>query len=72
MFAHVKVAEELRKEFPKGTRIQLERMDDPFSKIPFGTLGTVRCVDDAATIHVNWDTGVTLGLVYGEDKYHKI
>lgn len=28
-------------------------------------------VDSMGTIHVAWETGSTLGVVYGEDKCHK-
>lgn len=29
-------------------------------------------VDDMATIHINWDTGSSLGAAYGEDKIQKV
>jgi hypothetical protein len=29
-------------------------------------------VDDAGTVHVRWDCGSGLGLVYGEDMYEKV
>lgn len=35
---------------------------------PAGTLGTVENVDDIGTIHVAWDTGNHLGIVYNEDE----
>ena len=61
----------LREKFPNGTRIELERMADAQAP-PVGTKGTVFFVDDIGTIHVRWDTGSTLGLAYGEDRYHKV
>lgn len=57
----------LRSTFPPGTRVKLLHMDDPYTKIPEGTLGTVRHVDDIGTIHVSWDGYCCLGVVYGED-----
>lgn len=57
---------ELKNKYPHGTRIKLVHMDDDQAP-PSGTLGTVRCVDDTGTVHVNWDNGSNLGVVYGED-----
>ena len=68
IFPDRKVVEDLRKQYPAGTRVELLKMDDPYTKIPIGTLGTVQSVDDAGTIRVKWDTGSTLGIVYNEDE----
>ena len=59
--------EDLRERYPKGTRVELIRMEDPQAP-PIGTKGTVTAVDDIGTIHVNWDTGSSLGIAYGEDQ----
>ena len=59
----------LRVKCKPGTRVCLVSMDDPYSLLKPGSLGTVEAVDDIGTIHVNWDCGSYLGLVYGEDKY---
>lgn len=68
-FIDKEMLESLRKEFPKGTRVELVRMDDPYNTVlKPGCKGTVRCVDDIGTIHVSWDCGSSLGVVYGEDK----
>lgn len=61
----------LRSRFPKGTRVELVRMEDPQAP-PVGTLGTVRGVDDAGSILVSWDNGSGLSIVYGEDVCRKI
>ena len=53
----------LRERFPKGCRVELIRMDDPQAP-PVGTKGTVTHVDDIGTIHVAWDNGSSLGVVY--------
>lgn len=59
---------DLRRKYPKGSKVRLTQMDDPYTTIPKGTIGTVSKVDDAGTIHVNWETGSSLGVVYGVDK----
>ena len=65
--------EQLRKEYPIGTRVELIHMDDPYNKklVP-GCKGTVRWVDAWGTIHVNWDCGSGLGVVYDEDSCRKV
>ena len=65
------VIDALRKEFPKGTRVELVQMDDPQAP-PIGTKGTVRGVDDMGSIMVRWDTGSGLSVAYGEDVCRKI
>ena len=62
----------IKEAYPKGTRLQLIAMEDPYAPIDSGTKGTVRCVDDMGTIHMQWDNGRTLGLIYGEDSFRKI
>ena len=62
-----KLLEDLRERYPEGTRVELVRMEDPQAP-PVGTKGTVTAVDDIGTIHVNWDTGSSLGIAYGEDQ----
>ena len=57
----------LRKRYPKGSRVKLICMKDPYRDLEAGTLGTVMSVDDIGTIHVAWDCGSTLGVVYGVD-----
>ena len=62
----------LRECYPKGTRVELVSMDDPFNtKLVPGCQGTVVSVDSIGTIHVCWDCGSCLGLVYGEDYFRK-
>ena len=63
--------ERLRQQYPAGTVVKLVRMDDSQAPPP-GTLGTVRYVDDIGTIHVSWETGSSLGVVYGMDKIEKV
>ena len=62
----------LRERYPKGTRVELVHMDDPYNrKLVPGCKGTVRWVDDMGTIHVDWDCGSGLGIAYGEDSCRK-
>ena len=56
----------LRDRFPEGRRVRLVQMDDPQAP-PQGTEGSVMFVDDTGTVHVKWDTGGSLGAVYGVD-----
>ena len=59
---------DLRSRYPKGSRVKLISMNDPYCwDLNPGMLGTVMHVDDIGTIHVAWDCGSTLGVVYGED-----
>ena len=61
----------LRERFPKGTRVELVKMDDPQAP-PIGTKGTVRGVDDIGSIMVAWNNGGSLSVAYGEDICRKI
>lgn len=64
--------QKIKNDYPAGTRVQLVHMADPYVKIPVGTKGTVRNVDDIGTIHVLWDNGRTLGIAYGEDECERL
>ena len=67
-----KEVEALRKKYPKGTRVELVSMEDPYSRLPEGTRGMVDAVDDIGTIHVRWDNGSGLGIVPGVDMVRKV
>ena len=64
--------ERLRREYPKGCRIVLDHMDDPYTHIPPGTQGVCTGVDDAGSICCHWDTGSSLSVAWGADTCHKI
>ena len=64
-------AAECRLNYPPGTRILLEHMDDKFA-VPDGTRGTVDHVDDAGQIHMRWDNGRTLAIVPQVDSFRKL
>lgn len=70
-FPNKEIVEQVRSQYPVGTRVELTQMDD-FQAPPIGTKGTVIGVDDTASIMVNWDNGSGLHIVYGEDKCKKI
>lgn len=58
----------VKEHYPVGCRVELVYMNDEFNhKLTEGCRGTVRVVDDMGTIHVNWDCGSRLGVVFGED-----
>lgn len=61
----------LRSRLSAGTRIILVEMNDVQAP-PVGTKGTVRGVDDAANILVDWDNGSSLNLIYGVDRYSEL
>lgn len=61
----------LKMKYPIGTVVKLVLMEDPFAPTK-GTLGKVFHIDDTGTIHIKWDNGSTLGVVYGIDKVRKI
>ncbi|NLN26013.1 MAG: DUF4314 domain-containing protein [Bacteroidetes bacterium] len=71
-FPSREIVESIRKQYPKGTRVKLLHMNDTYSKLQYGDLGTVISVDDIGTIHVSWDKGGSLGVAFGEDLCEKI
>lgn len=70
-FPRREVVERIRKEFPEGTRVRLEYMND-IQAPSLGTLGTVTGVDDTGSIMVRWDNGSSLSVVYGADRCSKV
>lgn len=71
-FPPKEIVEQVKKEYPSGTRVELIELNDTFRHFEAGLKGTVSCVDDTGTIHVDWDNGSHLGIVYGEDSCQKI
>ena len=65
------IVKRVRKEYPIGIRVKLAKMDDAQAP-PIGTKGTVKGVDDTASIMVSWDHGSSLNVIYGEDVCIKI
>lgn len=67
-----RLAESVKQMYPPGTRIELICMNDPYSPVSSGTRGTVQSVDDLGTIFADWDNGLSLGVVPGEDVFRKL
>ncbi len=70
-FPDRETVERVRKEYPEGTRVILEKMDDVQAPPP-GTMGTVIGVDDTGSLLMRWDNGSGLNVVYGEDRVRKM
>ena len=64
--------EALREKYPQGCRVELVKMDDPYREMPSGMRGVVTGVDDSGSIHVNWENGSSLAVVYKEDECRKV
>ena len=70
-FPNKAVVEQIRSQYPAGTRVELVQMDDAQAP-PVGTLGTVWGVDDTGSIMVHWDNGSGLNVIYGVDICRKV
>jgi hypothetical protein len=53
----------------RGARVRLEYTSDPHTRLVPGDIGTVFLVDSTGTVHVNWDSGSSLGLVPNVDRW---
>ena len=71
MFMKPYQIDNLKRQYPEGTRVKLGSMSGE-SKMPSGMEGKVEFVDDIGSIHVNWSNGSTLALIPGEDSFSKI
>lgn len=70
-FPSKEIVEQVRRQYPVGTRVELVKMDDVQAP-PIGTKGTVEGVDDTASLLVAWDNGSHLNVIYGEDAVRRI
>lgn len=61
----------LRKQYPKGTKIELLEMDDVQAP-PIGTVGIVQGVDDLGSLLVRWENGSSLSVIDEVDRVKKI
>lgn len=59
-------------EIRPNNRIELDHMDDPYTKLKPGDRGTVAFIDGIGQIHIKWDNGSSLALIPGEDQFHKV
>jgi len=62
--------ERTRRAYPPGTVVEVAQPDPRRSLIP-GDRGTVRGVDAAGTVIVDWDSGSKPGIVYGVNSVRK-
>ncbi len=71
---NVKVVEsrQMMSKIKVGTRIMLDKdMNDP-QPILKGEMGLVDFIDGIGQIHMKWDNGRTLALIFGVDEFHII
>ena len=59
----------LRKQYPVGTRIRLDSMQDPYAPVEAGMTGKLDYIDDAGQFHMKWDNGRALALIPGVDSF---
>ena len=71
MLIDEKLVQCMKETYPTGTRITLDHMGDDPRPIPDGTKGVVNHVDDMGTVHCTFGNGRRLGLIPGEDTFHK-
>ena len=64
-----KMVKFIQEQYPPGTRIRLNSMNDPYAPVTPGTEGVVDVVDDDGQLHMKWDNGRTLALIPGEDSF---
>ena len=60
-----------RKQYPAGTKVVLEAMDDQQAP-SVGTIGEVIAVDDIGQLVMKWQNGSGLNLIPGEDSFRKV
>ena len=64
--------EVLKRKYPSGTKIMLDLMGKDPRPVPPGTKGIVLFVDDIGTVHCAFENGRQLGLIPGEDFFHRL
>ena len=61
--------ENLRKQYPVGTKIQLISMRNEKYPILPGTIGEVTHIDDLGSIHMKWQNGSSLAIIPEVDSF---
>ena len=61
--------EQLRKQYPKGTKLQLISMRNETYPVLPGTVGEVTHIDDAGSIHMRWENGSSLAIIPEVDSF---
>ena len=59
----------IEKLYPVGATVILDHMNDPQAP-PSGTKGEIIAIDSIGQIHVKWENGSGLALIYGTDSFH--
>lgn len=60
-----------REKYPPGTRMVLLGTTEERDPVPIGMRGTVHLIDDQGQMHMKWDNGRTLPLIY-QDSFRKL
>ncbi len=71
MFPTEEEVRRIRERFPEGAEVRVDRMGDDPRPVAPGTRGRVLHVDDIGTVHCVFEDGRVLGLVPGEDAFHR-
>lgn len=61
--------EQLRKQYPKGTKLQMITMRNEKYPVPPGTVGEVTYIDDIGSIHMKWENGSSLAIIPEVDSF---
>ena len=61
--------EQLRKQYPKGTKLQMITMRNEKYLVPPGTVGEVTHIDDMGNIHICWQNGSSLAIIPEVDSF---
>ena len=65
--------ERLRQQYPKGTKICCDSMNEDPRPIPPGTtIGEVVGVDDAGQVMTRWSNGSSLSVIPDVDSFHVV
>ena len=64
--------EQLRKQYPKGTKLQLISMRNEKYPILPGTVGEVTHIDDIGNIHVRWQNDSSLAIIPEVDSFRVV
>lgn len=64
-----KLLDFLRDQFPLGSRIMLTEMKADPQPLPPGSTGTLNHIDEAGQFHILWDSGISMALMPGADRF---
>ena len=64
--------EQLRKDYPAGTKIQLSSMRNEKYPVLPGTIGEVTHIDDAGSVHMKWQNDSSLALIPEVDSFRVV